>query len=137
MSIKTREENLEERAKMALGFNRNENISEKELKKAWRQKAKEHHPDQNDSEDAKKYFQLVREARDYLKGNRRVEMLDTSVVSEYLGFEVDLSPTYEQWRRERFYGDGGSIWPDKDESSESERERKARERYKRQPNSPI
>lgn len=116
-------ESLEERAKKVLGLARNQDIDEEKLKKVFRQKAKETHPDINpENERSIEYFKLILQAKNYLKdkeGNKKL-LKNDKLVEEYLGEPIEkleksyeeLMKAYENWRRNQFYDiENDSIWP--------------------------
>lgn len=117
------EDGLEKRAKKILDIVEGTDINEEKLKKVFRRKAKETHPDMNpENEKATKYFKLVLQAKNYLKGDKRNKKLlkNDELVIDYIDEPVgelnrsynDLIQAYERWRRNQFYNmENDSIWP--------------------------
>ncbi|OKY78495.1 MAG: DnaJ-class molecular chaperone [Candidatus Methanohalarchaeum thermophilum] len=125
-SVSSNDENamtLEDRAKKILGIARDVEINEKKLKKIFRQKAKENHPDMNpENEKATEYFKLVLQAKNYLEGEKENKKLlkNDKLVEEYLNEPIpkliksydELIEAYENWRKNQFYDvENKSIWP--------------------------
>ncbi len=116
-------ENLTKRAKKILGITKTTEINSEELKKIFRLKAKENHPDMNSGQkEATKYFKLILEAKNYLenKGKNKRLLKNDDLVEDFLGESVEelgksyneILKEYEEWRRNHFYDmDNESIWP--------------------------
>ncbi len=115
--MKFREFGLEERAKQILGLAKKADIDLEEIKKYFRKKAKEYHPDVSREEKASLYFRLITQARDYLEKKETFDLIeDGELVEEFLGEKPEeLGKTYHEWHISHFYNiKEKSIWPDND-----------------------
>jgi DnaJ-class molecular chaperone len=115
--MKFKEFGLEERAKKILGLAEKAHIDSKEIKKYFREKAREYHPDVNRDEKATLYFRLITQARDYLDKRDSFNLIeDDKLVEEFLGEKPEeLGKSYAEWRLSHFYNiKEKSIWPDND-----------------------
>lgn len=109
--MKNREESLEKRAKEVLGLAEDADIRLPQLKKSWRKKAKENHPDQGGNEE---FFKLILESKRYLEGESDPHLLENDkLVEKCLGYTPEeLGDTYREWRLNKFYDlKNKSIWP--------------------------
>jgi len=116
--MKLKEFGLEERAKQILGLAKKADIDLEEIKKYFRKKAKEYHPDVSREEKASLYFRLITQARDCLKKPRDSFNLleDDGLVRDFLGEKPEeLGKSYNEWLISHFYNiKEKSIWPDND-----------------------
>lgn len=109
MRTKTKKESLEERARMVLGLAREAEINPKELRRAFRRKAKKYHPDTNKDNESvsEQIMKLILGAREVLKGDySHTDYLENeTLIRECLGRNVEeLGQTYQEWLIKRgFY----------------------------------
>ena len=84
-----------EEALLLLGLNDTENLSEENIKKAYRTAALKYHPDKNTTEDAKEKFIEIKEAYDFLKSDNECEnnCSYTDILRNFVSsvFEGDLN----------------------------------------------
>ena len=104
--MKFREDELMERALKILEINLTE---DKELRQAYRMKAKQVHPDLTKKDD--KIMGAVSQAYALLKNKKRPTSLleNDELVSLIIGEKVtpiNQTFTYEQWQKEQFYNNG-------------------------------
>ncbi len=121
--MKTKEEGLEERAKLILGLVEKAEIEPEKIKYVFRQRVKKYHPDVSKENPEK--FQLILQAYNYLKFKKANEthlLENNRLVEEFLGQPVEvLGKSYDQWLIEHFYGSDGSIWPDRSRNRKSKK----------------
>jgi len=97
----------ERRAREILGVD--ENASPRELKRAWRSKCKEHHPDrQQDDAGAEKRFKLARQAYLCLRYGKRCDELAPKSTEQSPAESEDESSPSNRWAyflswRDRFF----------------------------------
>lgn len=105
--MKFRDDELRERALKILDIN--SNASTDQIRKAYRKKARQIHPDVSANDD--RIMGIVNQAYALLNGeNASVTLLeDDGLASLVIGLPVDpieQSKTYEQWMYSQFYSDG-------------------------------
>lgn len=118
-----RKDYLEKIAKKIVGLAEDAEINPEKLRKAFRQKARDNHPDLNpEQKKSTQYFKLVVQAKNHLEGQEEnIKLLeDKKLVEEFLGEPVqelgssykEFLSAYEKWRRNQFYDmENKSIWP--------------------------
>ncbi len=104
--MKFREDELKERALKILEIN---STDDEELKKAYRRKARQVHPDISNQDD--KIMGVVSQAYAFLKRKEKPTSLleNDGLVSLIIGEKVtpiELVQRYENWQRTQFYSNG-------------------------------
>ena len=129
---KTREKGLVRRARKLLGFSPDYKPSHKEIRGVWHNRVKDYHPDQGRVDGLDSFplrpFQVFREARDYLEGGEEGHLGNDELVGVFLGEDIEELPLpdeeiIERERKSRFYGPGGTLWPDRGKENENETKR--------------
>lgn len=114
--MKIKEEGLKKRARRILGLASKADIDVEEIKKQFRQRTKEYHPDTDmGNRSLEKKFKLIVEAKNYLTGKEKEPLLleENKLVEEFLGEPVEeLGKSFKEWMQNRFYDlENKSIWP--------------------------
>jgi len=114
--MRIKEKGLKKRARKILGLSLKAEIDIEEIKRRFRQKTKEYHPDTDtENKSLNKKFKLIVQAKNYLAGKEKNPALleDDNFIEEFLGEPVEkLGKSFKEWMQYHFYDfENKSIWP--------------------------